>query len=1262
MATRTLHTLQPTDLTTLGQDRAVEFLRRLLWAEARRVELGRHLINVPSCINVGDGGIDAVIIDATHTIHEFIPNGTTGFQVKAGDLNPAKCKKELYTLKGKRKVVKPEIKKILDSGGTYCLVLFTDIPTAWQRRREEAIVDELKKLKCRRPKVRVYAANQLIGFAEQFPSVVSWLKNEVSEGLSYAAWANQDDMQSPKEFVTDSDRNVAIQMIRDKLVNRSEDCPVFRIVGLPGIGKTRLVFDALSPDVLANSVVYVTADQLKNGTLLNRLRNDNNLSCLLVVDECDPANHEEYVRAVAGRGNRLALITLSYEISRIPEPAKLLHLKPLESAGIAKIISAEAPALPRDVIDRLTTFSDGYPRIAVLLSISYARAGTSSSEIIDIPDDLLFNRLISGENEVTSAFARLNKQVLMGLAIFSKLGFKGKLYQEAKWLAKAVGVSEDDLLDVVKRQKNRGIIQGDHYIYVTPFMLKVYLLREWWDTRNFSTESFTEFINQIPEDFRTDILKRFSEQLRYLGASDSGAKLAVEILGTQGIYSDGSLLETDLGGDFFLSLSDVDPKASLQRLQATVGTWNFDKRLSFVSGRRQVVTALERIAVWDECFQEAARLLLLLAEAENESWGNNATGLFAGLFTLGQGQVAPSEASPEKRFPVLREALQSESANVRKIGYKAADEALESNHFTRLGGLEEQGLRVAPKMWTPKTWGEVFDAYRRVWNTLQSRISIIPEDERAEVVSILLGRARGLVLYANLAAMVSETLRKLAGENEEQRKRVLTAVIEVLFYDKNELGPDTVREFEQLRAELTGTSYHDMLVRYVGMSLLEDQFDRDGQEKNEVGRIFKELAEQSVQDTDKLKKELPWLVTNEAQNGIRFGYELGLADSDWQLLKLVVDAHKQNNKSEEAFLLGGYFRAIFEQDFKRWEDELDRINSDVVLFNLLPEITFRSGMSEGAAQRILNQAKKGVVPVERLRMFTYGSVFKDLSQSVFHEWTDHLVGLSNRFALSLALNFFHFFYVRKEAKYSLPEKRAYDLLTHAVLLQKQPRPSSQGMDEYYWTGIGTQFIGLYPNRAVQLAKVILQHYGEDGNILGGSFSKTDEVLNKIAKMFIEDVWQILSSYLGPPMDLRAFEIRNWLRGGEHYLEKQGTLYYFSSENVFQWVDASIEPRAWYLASFVPPLLFRDPNKTCYAREVLVRYGERDDVKRNLAANFSTEGWSGPGSVHYQNKKAKLLEFKADETNSNVIKWIDEYVASLEYSATRERIEEERRGY
>lgn len=88
--------LTPRDLINLGADRAVDFFRRLLWNEATRVGIARHVLDVPGCINEGDGGIDAYTRQVKPTEDEVIPDGTAGFQIKTSDLSPQECKEELH--------------------------------------------------------------------------------------------------------------------------------------------------------------------------------------------------------------------------------------------------------------------------------------------------------------------------------------------------------------------------------------------------------------------------------------------------------------------------------------------------------------------------------------------------------------------------------------------------------------------------------------------------------------------------------------------------------------------------------------------------------------------------------------------------------------------------------------------------------------------------------------------------------------------------------------------------------------------------------------------------------------------------------------------------------------------------------------------------------------------------------------------------------------------------------------------------------------
>jgi len=215
------------------------------------------------------------------------------------------------------------------------------------------------------------------------------------------------------------------------------------------------------------------------------------------------------------------------------------------------------------------------------------------------------------------------------------------------------------------------------------------------------------------------------------------------------------------------------------------------------------------------------------------------------------------------------------------------------------------------------------------------------------------------------------------------------------------------------------------------------------------------------------------------------------------------------------------------------------------------------------------------------------------------------------------------------------------------------------MDEYHWTDIGKVFIQLYPERSLEIASKMLEHFGEDGTILEGFHSKTQSVLNEITRRYPKEVWKLITSYLGPPIDSRAFNIKEWLRGGEFYEAKEGALKFIPLEEIWEWVDEDVEQCAWYLANFVPPILFLEEGKICLAREVLVRYGNSEDVRRNFYSNYITESYWGSASTHYIKKGKELLEFRNKETNENVIKWIDECTESINRNIRGARIKEER---
>ena len=785
-------------------------------------------------------------------------------------------------------------------------------------------------------------------------------------------------------------------------------------------------------------------------------------------------------------------------------------------------------------------------------------------------------------------------------------------------------------------------------LYITPKALHIKLWIDWWDNYG-NTFNLNEFSKNIPPS----LLDWFYEMFKYAASSEVASQIVKELLSVNGTFQNDAILKTKLGVRFFLALTEADPRSAMECLKRTIGKWTKEDLLQFTTGRREVVWPLEKIAIWKDLFTDAARLLLALGEAENETCSNNASGIFTQLFSPAYGPVAPTEASPQERFPVLKEALESSSKECRVLGLRACDQALETQSFMRMIGAEYQGLRKEPQLWIPKTYEELFAAYRRVWQLLHERLDSLPEAEQQQGVDILLHHVWGLVRIQNLTDMVIDTINELIQKPYGNKKKILTRIIEILNYIGKELPIETRQRLEQLKETFIGNDFSSQMKRYVSMDIVEDNYD-------EIQLQIEALAQQAIVDNNLLKSELGWLVTTEAQNGYRFGYELGRNDNGFSLLPTLLEVQRNANKNPSVNFLSGYFRIIFEKDRAKWENLLDAVKEDNKLNTWIPELTKHSGMSEQAALRILDLAKKSVINVRYFWIFRLGRSTQSLSEDVFNIIIEYLLSNSDIYAISTALDMYHFYYIYKEPRHILPVELTMKLLMHPLLFQKLNSGKRDQMDDYHWANICKALIKFYPEKSIEIADKILQHFEEDGTILDNIHSRTQAVLNEITQNYSKEVWTLVTKYLGPPIDSRAYHIKQWLRGGFSFDdEEKGMLFMFPVEIILKWVDEDIENRAWYFASFVPNKLFREKGKTCFAREVLVRYGTRDDVRRNLMANFSTEGWSGPASLHYLGKKQQLLDFKKEEKNENVRRWIDDYISSIDRRIEQAKIEEER---
>lgn len=1251
-----IYSIDPNHLSELTPELSVEFFRKLLWAESTTSGFAPGDIDIPSRVDVQDGGIDAVTKGAlSESVHGIIKTGRTHFQIKSGAFTPSDSAIKEILFKENETELKPRIKECLDNGERLVVVFFKfdnpDTTTDGLIKRFLGVLEQVD-VKYRTANVEIWRQNILRGLFEKFTSLVVQIKGgALSRFKTFDSWDRLADM-SP-DFKTSQAQVELIENIR-KLLKLNNEAIHVRLMGEPGIGKTRMALEALKDDSLRHLVLYCeSAEGFVDSDLQNEILLDDSKKILLVIDECDADNRATIWNRLKYLGPRIKLITLSHLFEqRSTGNISYLDLPDLPDEKISEII--QSYGIPKDVSDRWADLCSGSPRVANVIGNNLKN---NPEDLLRDPDVVqVWNRFIAGADDLDGEAFRRKRLVLMRLAMFLKFGFEGPWLQESNAIS-AIIKNDDPAITfsifqmIVKGLKEQKILQGIYSRYITPKALHIKLWIECWDTFGVGFN-----YDELTKDFTPQLRDWFHEMFQYARHSAGAIRIVKELLSEKGPFYKDSILRSKLGAGFFLALTNAAPDLALDCLNKTIGTWSEEKLKDFSEGRREIIHALERMVIWRDLFQGASLLLLKLAEAENESWANNATGVFSGLFSNAYGKVAPSEASPKEKFPVLKEALESHSKSRRLIALRACDRALEANHFSRAVGSEFQGLRQPPKLWTPETWDEWFDGFNIIVKLLMDHLDSLESDEQKICTEILIKRARGLSWIPTLTDLSFEMMRTLSEKTYADKRFILQEIINILKFDEKRVTPEFKVKWEKFRDDLTGHDFSSMMRRYVGMSIHDDDFDGEGNPIDRGQVAIQNLVKQVIENPGILEKELGWLITNEAQNGYRFGYELGKADKKYTLIKMLIAVYRIGAENLNMFFLSGYLRAMFENEKETWEKTLDQLATDEKLLRHVAELTWRSGISEQAAARIVELVKDKKIEAKQFVYFAYGTSLKNISERMVTEWILLLMTSGDKRDVSSAIDICnHYISVNKIDKVTLPRELLFNLLTHPYFYSTE---RFNQMDSHNWHEVGAVFLKKYPEYGLKLAEHMLEKSND--SIFSEHKSITQNVLNVIAREHPKEVWEIVKKYLGPPLDGRAFHVHSWLQGSDLFVDVQeGALGIFSLQDIWAWVDQDMENRAMYLATFVPKALFRSDDKICLARELLIRYGNRADVRRCFTSNYFSEGWMGPASQHFLQRKNQIIDMKKGETEKNILLWIDEYLSSLDLEIENSKIREER---
>ena len=773
-------------IEALSEHQLPDLLRRMLLAEAQTHDLPTDGIHVASNIYTGDGGEDGRI-EWTGGPERTpnLPSRLCQFQSKAGAIGSAQAGKEMVTKGGK---VKPMVCQVLSSGGNYILLCAKPYPKQEILKREDAIRQALRDagINIADEQVSFRDADQIAAWVNCHSSVATWVKEQTGHGTTLGAfrswthWAARGEHRS-SPWVED-ERLATLQSRLHLLVSILRSS--VRIVGLTGIGKSRLALDALGPaDAdLAAITMYAVGSEAIPGQIIQTVQSlaDSRTRAIVVVDECPLETHRVLSGLVSHALSRLSLVTIDHEIPSSLDESTLLVPEAPQSVSQA-IIEREEGLNPVDKL-RMVQLSSGFPGICLPIT----RAWATQSPISHATDDHLVDAFIQGRNPVNSE-SLLKTAALVsaaGVVEFDPISERVIFSNSYGWpklddLAElATNLTKDEIYACLQDLLDRGVLrQRGRLATLEPRPIAMRLAERQWKV--WPKDKWDEVLGG---NTNPSVKIRAANQLALLNTTSPASEVVKWVCRCGGPF-DGIAGMSEAGHPEVLSaLAEVDATVVADLLDRSM---NQVGDLQEIKGslRRQLVTTLETIAFRPDTFELGAELLLRLAVAENEHCANNATGQYKALFPMLLGSTA---ASGDSRLMVLDSASDTDDVVQRTIVVEALAQGAQTRHFSRFGNAGAHGTRPSLESWRPNTEDEV----KWYMGGCVGRLAefAIGDDKPAARARNLLGLELRSLVRSGFIDIVDGVCQKLTGHLEYWSEG-LGSLAAVVRFDAKDLGP-----------------------------------------------------------------------------------------------------------------------------------------------------------------------------------------------------------------------------------------------------------------------------------------------------------------------------------------------------------------------------------------------------------------------------------------------------------------------------------------
>ncbi len=1245
----------PNILSNLSAEATVTRFRELLQCEARYAGLRPDAITISANLNVSDGGIDAQV-DSTHSLPQdtFLKVGRNGFQLKTGtSFKPwqqSSLEKELLSKSGD---LVSEVRRTLELDGYYLLICFGLDLTPQQRNDSQSLIAEIfakAGFSDKSAQIEVFGQSQIASYFERYPSLrLSLMGGSDDDFLSVSEWSQHAHLSNQIEL--SEDQSQLINFLREKLQGETKH---IRILGQPGIGKTRLVLEAVRSEEIAPGVLYVEHGSKFSQTKLFRelLREIPKYPLILILDELSEREMSEIWGHLKNRCGSLKLISLDHGRNRSSDSEIEYVSVPRLPDSAIKLILENCVGKNKD-LDRWVAICEGSPRVAQAVGENLA---ANPDDILKPPATvLIWDRFLFGYAKQQSDETRQVALVMRHIALFSRFGFEDPVGAEAKYISELVAHSDSAVSwsifqEIVQSLRERRILQGSRTLFIVPWALHIHLWREYWQWygRGF------DFVNAF-ENMPESLHGWFMDMFRY--AHDTCAAPVVrEILRRNGVYANRDFLCSDKGTSFLSTLAEADSEATLALIEHTFGTWSREELYAFEQNRQSIVWTLEKIAVWKPTFVRAARILARLAVAENATNSNNSTGTLLALFRIGPESVA-TETSPTERLPILLELLRSDDDDLKRMGLKVAESALQTSgmHF-RMIGPEHQGIKERAVLWCPQTYGEWRSEYLRYWNCLVNETRKWSDILRREANSVIIKSAGEQLRIPSHGESVFTELDQIATDPATDIQQLNHFFIQRFYWHRDEDNLSDHFRLRRLEGRLTRHNLESRFQRYVQDTTwdewedyrVEDELRKHTRPK----KLVRTLAERVARNDEAFEGLLPKLVISSAETGalFAFGQALGNADKEnKRLLPLL----KFKSDSMNSQCVGGYLAGLKERDPSKWSEVMLGLLANEETANCGADLVWYSGFDDQMLIGCMNAFESEWIEPSYFRSLCYGMSWQSVSQDGLVRLFTLLSNREDLVSANVLVDLLD--QVLKKNAWLVDSDFVFRVVTAGIHFEER----LDTMHAYHWNNVCKKLIAHDSTKALPLLDVLLQQMGSNFRL---SYDRYVEPLAKsLCRMSPTEAWGIVASHLLSSAPEWRVDILNWLKGGFGSFNENNVvppIAEFPPQLILNWIEQDPEERAAMIADCAPDSL-DDEFGGALTRALLANYRNLDGVVSGIRCNFHSGCRHGPRSQHLRAMRSQFRNWLGKDFDVHVRSWIEKEIVYLDREIEAADISEER---